>query len=66
MYADLLFVKVIKNPIEDHLPTGCVKVATSFKGKLTDVRDMVPSDAPIVFVIGAMSHGSVSKLSTRH
>jgi rRNA small subunit pseudouridine methyltransferase Nep1 len=54
-------LKVIKNPIEDHLPTGCTKVATSFNGELVaDVKELVPESSPIVFVIGAMSHGSVN------
>jgi len=46
--------------VESHLPTGCVKNATSFHGELVDVRDIVPTSQPIVLVIGAMSHGSVS------
>jgi len=51
---------VIKNPVESHLPTGCVKIATSFHADLVDVRELVPTSAPLVFVVGAMSHGSVS------
>jgi rRNA small subunit pseudouridine methyltransferase Nep1 len=53
-------LKVIKNPIEDHLPTGCTKIATSFTGELVDPRDLVPENSPTVIVIGAMSHGSVN------
>jgi len=53
---------VIKNPVENHLPTGCVKIATSFYADLVDVRELVPASQPIVFVVGAMSHGSVSLL----
>ncbi|EDO41131.1 predicted protein [Nematostella vectensis] len=54
-------LKVIKNPVTDHLPTGCKKIGTSCHvEKLVNVRDMVPSDEPIVFVVGAMAHGSVS------
>jgi rRNA pseudouridine-1189 N-methylase Emg1 (Nep1/Mra1 family) len=52
-------LQVIKNPIEDHLPTGCMKIGTSLSGDLVDVRELVPENAPIVLVIGAMSHGSV-------
>ena len=52
--------QVIKNPVESHLPTGCVKIATSFHAELADVRELVPESQPIVFVVGAMSHGSVS------
>ena len=51
---------MIKNPVESHLPTGCVKIATSFHAELADVRELIPTSQPIVFVVGAMSHGSVS------
>ncbi|RDD47339.1 Ribosomal RNA small subunit methyltransferase NEP1 [Trichoplax sp. H2] len=53
-------LKVIKNPITDHLPTGCRKIGTSFScDNLTKVNKLVPQDQPIVFVIGAMAHGKV-------
>ena len=48
--------------MESHLPTGCVKIATSFHAELVDARDLVPTSEPIVLVVGAMSHGSVSLL----
>jgi len=52
---------VVKNPITDHLPIGCKKIGMSFKAeKCVDPRTLVPSDDPIVFVVGAMAHGSVS------
>lgn len=36
-------MKVIKNPITDHLPVGCKKYAMSFSGKLIkNCRDLVP------------------------
>ena len=55
-----LFIwQVIKNPVTDHLPTGCMKIGTSCNGELVDVKDLVPDAAPVVFVIGAMAHGSV-------
>lgn len=59
-------MKVIKNPITDHLPVGCKKYAMSFSGKLiTNIRDLVPKKAegsddeeePIVLVVGAFAHG---------
>uniref|UniRef100_A0A1B0BDI6 18S rRNA (pseudouridine-N1)-methyltransferase n=1 Tax=Glossina palpalis gambiensis TaxID=67801 RepID=A0A1B0BDI6_9MUSC len=64
-------MKVIKNPITDHLPVGCKKYAMSFSGKLlTNIRDLVPKsksdlvhcqaeeeDEPIVLVVGAFAHG---------
>ncbi|XP_056385191.1 ribosomal RNA small subunit methyltransferase NEP1 [Hyla sarda] len=54
-------LKVIKNPITDHLPAGCVKIATSFQGdSVPCVRDLVPSTEPMMIVIGAFAHGSVN------
>lgn len=54
-------MKVIKNPITDHLPAGCQKVATSFSaGKPIKPSELVIKDAPIAFVVGAMAHGQVS------
>lgn len=56
-------MKVIKNPITDHLPAGCRKVATSFSAeKSIKPSELVPQDAPIAFVVGAMAHGQVLKL----
>ncbi|XP_074642930.1 ribosomal RNA small subunit methyltransferase NEP1-like [Tubulanus polymorphus] len=53
-------LKVIKNPVSQHLPTGCMKVAMSFSAKqVVEPKTLVPEDAPIVIVIGAMAHGSV-------
>lgn len=55
-------LKVIKNPINDHLPVGCKKIATSFSAKkVVHPKELVPADdKPVVVVIGAMAHGSVS------
>ncbi|XP_027054588.1 ribosomal RNA small subunit methyltransferase NEP1-like [Pocillopora verrucosa] len=53
-------LKVIKNPVTDHLPTGCRKVGTSFHSdNLVKLKDVIPKDEPIVFVVGAMAHGSI-------
>ena len=50
---------MIKNPIGDHVPTGCRKIGTSFHAdKLVDVRTFA-KDKPVVFVVGAMAHGKV-------
>lgn len=55
-------LQVIKNPISDHLPTGCLKIGTSFHAdRLVDVRTFA-KDKPIVFVVGAMAHGKASSL----
>ncbi|XP_077201872.1 ribosomal RNA small subunit methyltransferase NEP1 isoform X1 [Paroedura picta] len=54
-------LKVIKNPVTDHLPVGCMKIGTSFAAPaVTDVRDLVPATDPIAIVVGAFAHGSVS------
>ncbi|XP_039073446.1 ribosomal RNA small subunit methyltransferase NEP1 [Hyaena hyaena] len=54
-------LKVIKNPVSDHFPVGCMKIGTSFSTPaVSDVRDLVPSSDPIVFVVGAFAHGQVN------
>lgn len=58
-------LKVIKNPVTDHLPVGCRKIAMSFSAnKVQNPRELVPSDEPIAIVVGAMAHGQVSLIST--
>lgn len=53
-------MKVIKNPITDHLPVGCKKFVMSFTGKSIPIRDLVPKDEePIALVVGAFAHGNV-------
>lgn len=58
--CDQKLLKVIKNPVTDHLPTGCTKIATSFKADVIDPRELVPENEPVVIVVGAMAHGSLS------
>ncbi|XP_020659822.2 ribosomal RNA small subunit methyltransferase NEP1 [Pogona vitticeps] len=54
-------LKVIKNPVTDHLPVGCTKIGTSFSSPtVTDIHDMVPTADPIAIVVGAFAHGSVN------
>ncbi|XP_077986830.1 ribosomal RNA small subunit methyltransferase NEP1-like [Glandiceps talaboti] len=55
-------LKVIKNPVNQHLPAGCTKICTSFQSeRCVNARELVPTSAsPIVIVIGAMAHGKVS------
>ena len=53
-------LKVIKNPITDHLPVGCRKVCMSFSAdKCIQPRELVIKEEPLVVVIGAMAHGQV-------
>jgi rRNA small subunit pseudouridine methyltransferase Nep1 len=56
-------LKVIKNPVTAHLPTGATVVGLEVTGQLVDAVDLpslLPSDRPVVFVIGAMSHGDIA------
>ena len=58
--SPMKLLKVIKNPITNHLPVGCRKIAMSFSAKeVKNPRDLVPGDEPIAIVIGAMAHGQV-------
>ncbi|OWF40956.1 ribosomal RNA small subunit methyltransferase NEP1-like [Mizuhopecten yessoensis] len=53
-------LKIIKNPVTEHLPIGCPKIGTSFSADLCqDLKELIPSAEPVVFVIGAMAHGKV-------
>lgn len=55
-------MKVIKNPITDHLPVGCKKLIMSYTGKLVEhPKELVPKndDEPIALVVGAFAHGNV-------
>jgi rRNA small subunit pseudouridine methyltransferase Nep1 len=56
-------MKVIKNPVSDHLPTGCAKYCTSFHAeKVVNVSEFATEQAsnePVVVVIGAKAKGSV-------
>ncbi|CAM9019127.1 hypothetical protein WICANDRAFT_28725 [Wickerhamomyces anomalus NRRL Y-366-8] len=53
-------LKVIKNPITDHLPIKCKKITLSFDAKLTRVQDYVEKldqDESICVFVGAMARG---------
>ena len=55
-------LRVIKNPIEAHLPPGCKKFVTSNKGRLVNPHKLVkalPQDEPVVIAFGQMSHGTI-------
>jgi rRNA small subunit pseudouridine methyltransferase Nep1 len=55
-------LKVIKNPISAHVPIGSTYVGLEVGGELIDPIDLpsrLPQDRPIVFVVGAMSHGDI-------
>ncbi|KAI8607507.1 Alpha/beta knot methyltransferase, partial [Chytriomyces sp. MP71] len=53
-------LKIIKNPITDHLPPNARKITMSSDSAVVKCSDYVktlPKDQPIVFFIGAMAHG---------
>lgn len=53
-------LKVICNPVTDHLPVGCRKLGTSFSAtNVVSPKDLVPTDEPISIVVGAVAHGKV-------
>ena len=56
-------LKVIKNPITDHLPPNARVHLLSVTGALTSLPEFVPKlpggSEPVVFVAGAMAHGKV-------
>ena len=60
-------LKVIRNPVTAHLPVGAPIIGLEAGAKLMDAYDVpekaVPADkrdGPVVFVVGAMSHGDIS------
>ena len=56
-------LKVIRNPVTDHLPVGCRKIGTSVSSdKVVRPVDIPQGDVPIVIVVGAMAHGHVRSL----
>ncbi|CAL4067296.1 unnamed protein product, partial [Meganyctiphanes norvegica] len=59
--GNMKLLKVIKNPITDHLPVGCKKIGTSFQAeRLVHPRELVPEkEEPMVVVLGSMAHGKV-------
>eukprot|EP00123_Amoebidium_parasiticum_P008668 comp18946_c0_seq1/m.21182 comp18946_c0_seq1/g.21182 ORF comp18946_c0_seq1/g.21182 comp18946_c0_seq1/m.21182 type:complete len:229 (-) comp18946_c0_seq1:398-1084(-) len=56
-------LKVIKNPITDHLPANCRKIGMTYKAKkcvrMNEFGATLPPNEPVVFVVGGMAHGSV-------
>ncbi len=52
-------LKVIKNPITQYLPPDSIKIGTSTKARLVNLKDFVekklPKNKPIVFVVGGVA-----------
>ncbi|KNE58206.1 hypothetical protein AMAG_05018 [Allomyces macrogynus ATCC 38327] len=58
--GDERLLKVIKNPISDHLPADAHKICFSYDAKtvkLSDYMATIPEDKSLVVFIGAMAHG---------
>lgn len=57
-------LKVIKNPITDHLPVGCLKYQTSFTAETVLRNNEIPNickdNEPVVVVIGAFAKGNLN------
>ena len=57
-----ILLKVIKNPITEHLPMGCPIITTCEKSRLVDIDEYCSTlnkGKPVVFVVGAISKGDV-------
>ncbi|MBN3308484.1 ribosomal RNA small subunit methyltransferase NEP1 [Amia ocellicauda] len=54
-------LRLIRNPVSDHLPPGCPRLATSHASTEATVhpRELVPPQGPAAIVVGAFAHGSV-------
>lgn len=55
-------LKVIKNPLDDHLPPNCRKITLSGDAPAVRLGQYLPStlpdiNQPICFFVGAMAHG---------
>lgn len=53
-------MKVVKNPVTQHLPAGARKIGTSVTGELVNINKFVetlPADEPVVYVVGSHAHG---------
>lgn len=59
--SSLKLLKVIKNPVSDHLPVGCKKICLSFSAEgPSKASELVPEiDEPICLVIGAIAKGAI-------
>lgn len=60
--SSVKLLKVIKNPITDHLPAGCKKILMSYSSEAARKPSaLVPEgEEPIVIVVGAIAKGSIT------
>lgn len=56
-------MKVVKQPVTRHLPIGARRIGMSYSApKVVQLKDYIlttKEDTPLVFVVGAMSHGKI-------
>lgn len=59
--SSVKLLKVIKNPVTDHLPPGCKKILMSYSAdKVVPPSKLVPEgDEPICIVVGAIAKGAI-------
>lgn len=60
--SSVKLIKVIKNPVTDHLPPGCRKILMSYSstGKPVKPASLVPAAAvPVCIVVGAIAKGAI-------
>ncbi|KAJ0394059.1 hypothetical protein P43SY_002160 [Pythium insidiosum] len=60
-------LSVIKNPVTKYLPADATRYAFSRSGTLVNPWEWVeslPEDKPVVFIIGAIAHGFITKENT--
>ncbi|XP_053680826.1 ribosomal RNA small subunit methyltransferase NEP1 [Anopheles nili] len=55
-------MRIVKNPITNHLPVGCRKLAMSYSAKeVKNAKELVPAvDEPLAVVVGAFAHGNLN------
>ena len=59
-------LKIIKNPVTDHMPIDTIKVGTSTKGELVSMRKFatkLDQKKSVCYVIGAVSKGNPGLLN---
>ena len=59
--SNTTLLRVIKNPIQAHLPAGAPIIGTHMKAELIAPLKLLPTlpEGPVVFVFGAMARGFI-------
>uniref|UniRef100_A0A182P281 18S rRNA (pseudouridine-N1)-methyltransferase n=1 Tax=Anopheles epiroticus TaxID=199890 RepID=A0A182P281_9DIPT len=60
--SDKKLMRIVKNPITNHLPVGCRKLAMSFSSdQVKNPKELVPpNNEPLTLVVGAFAHGNLN------